>query len=96
VPSGPAQADSPIEIVFKPTPEYSAEARALRIEGDVVLDVEFRATSEIRVLGVARGLGHGLDEEAVRAALRIRFKPARSASGPIAIRTTVHILFRLS
>ena len=51
----------------------------------------------VRVLRVVRGLGHGLDEAAQRAALRIRFKPAQSSDGrPVDSRATVHITFRLS
>jgi len=86
----------PLEILSKPTPAYTDEARTLKLEGDVVLDVRFAASGEIQVLGVVRGLGHGLDESAKRAALGIRFKPAQSAGHPIDFRTTVHIVFRLA
>jgi TonB family protein len=88
--------DRPVEIVFKPTPEYSDEARSARIEGTVSLELEFTAAGDVRVLRVVRGLGHGLDEAAQRAALRIRFKPAQSDGGPVDSRATVHITFRLS
>jgi TonB family protein len=89
-------ADRPVEIVFKPTPEYTDEARSSRIEGTVSLELEFTAAGDVRVLRVVRGLGHGLDEAAQRAALRIRFKPAQSDAGPVDSRATVHISFRLS
>jgi TonB family protein len=89
--------DRPVEIVFKPTPEYTDEARSARIEGTVSLELEFTAAGEVRVLRIVRGLGHGLDEAAQRAALRIRFKPAQSSDGrPVDSRATVHITFRLS
>jgi TonB family protein len=88
--------DLPVEIVFKPTPEYTDEARNARIEGTVSLELEFAAAGDVRVLRVVRGLGHGLDEEAQRAALRIRFKPAQSDGRPVDSRATVHITFRLS
>ena len=88
--------DWPVEIVFKPTPEYTDEARSARIEGTVSLELEFAAAGDVRVLRVVRGLGHGLDEAAQRAALRIRFKPAQSDGQPVDSRATVHITFRLS
>jgi TonB family protein len=88
--------DRPVEIVFKPTPEYTDEARSARIEGTVSLELEFTAAGDVRVLRVVRGLGHGLDEAAQRAAVRIRFKPAQSDAGPVDSRATVHITFRLS
>jgi TonB family protein len=89
-------ADRPVEIVFKPTPEYTDDARSARIEGTVSLELEFTAAGDVRVLRVVRGLGHGLDEAAQRAALRIRFKPAQSDDRPVDSRATVHITFRLS
>ena len=88
--------DRPVEIVFKPTPEYTDDARSARIEGTVSLELEFTAAGDVRVLRVVRGLGHGLDEAAQRAALRIRFKPAQSDGRPVDSRATVHITFRLS
>jgi TonB family protein len=88
--------ETPLEILSKPTPEYTEEARKLKIEGDVVLDIEFCSTGEIRVKRVVRGLGHGLDEAATRAAQGMRFKPAQSNGRPVDFRTTVHILFRLA
>ena len=89
-------ADRPVEIVYKPTPEYTDEARSARVEGTVSLELEFTAGGDVRVLRVVRGLGHGLDEAAQRAAVRIRFKPAQSDDRPVDSRATVHITFRLS
>jgi len=95
-PEVPRAPDRPVEVVFKPSPDYTDEARALGIQGDVILDVEFSAAGEVRVLRVVRGLGHGLDEAAARAAARIRFTPARRAGRPVDVRTVVHIVFRLA
>jgi TonB family protein len=92
----PKPIDRPVEIVFKPTPEYTDEARSARIEGTVSIELEFTATGDVRVLRVVRGLGHGLDEAAERAALRIRFKPAQSDGRAVDSRATVYITFRLS
>jgi TonB family protein len=89
-------ATRPVEIVFKPTPDYTDLARSARIEGTVSLELEFTAAGDVRVLRVVRGLGHGLDEAAQRAALRIRFTPAQSDGRPVDSRATVHISFRLS
>jgi TonB family protein len=87
---------TPIEILSKPTPTYTDEARALKIEGEVLLEVEFTATGAIRVLRVVRGLGHGLDEAARHAVQGVRFKPAQRNGEPIDVRTTVNIVFRLA
>jgi len=92
----PERVETSVEIVVKPTPEYTDEARSNKVEGEVLLEVEFRASGEVRVLRVVRGLGHGLDESAARAAERIQFKPARSSKGPVDFRATVQIVFRLT
>jgi len=88
--------ESSIEILFKPKPRYTDEAEALGIQGTVVLEVEFTASNEVRVLRVIRKLGHGLDEAAVRAAEQIRFKPARRQGVAVDSRVTVQIEFHLT
>jgi len=87
---------TPVEITYKPEPEYTDEARSARIQGTVTLELEFSATGEIRVLRLMRGLGHGLDEAAERAARRIRFKPAQSDGRAVDSRAKVQITFQLS
>lgn len=86
----------PVEIIFKPKPAYTEEARGLKLEGDVLLEVTFTATGEVRVLGLVRRLGHGLDEAAIRAAEQIRFKPAQRRGKLVDFRSTVVIVFRLA
>jgi TonB family protein len=92
----PPRADRPVEVVYKPSPAYTDEARAQRVEGEVTLEVEFTAAGQVRVLRVVRGLGHGLDEMAQRAAEQIRFKPATSKGTPVDFRATLTIVFRLT
>ncbi|MBV9295633.1 MAG: energy transducer TonB, partial [Acidobacteriaceae bacterium] len=55
---------TPVEILFKPKPVYSDEARSLKLEGRVSLEVVFLANGSIRIVGVLHGLGHGLDQAA--------------------------------
>ncbi len=86
----------PAEILSKPTPTYTDEARAKRIEGEVLLEVVFEASGKLRVLKVVRGLGHGLDDSAVRAAEQIRFKPALKGGQPSDSTAVVHIIFQLA
>jgi len=84
------------EILDKPRPEYTAEGRSLGIEGDVVIDLVFLATWAIQVNRVVSGLGHGLDESAVRAAQQIRFQPAKRDGEPVDFPARVRIQFRLA
>src|SRR5262245_29131817 len=92
--AGPPQ--TAVEISFKPKPDYTEEARKLKLEGEVLLRVMFAAGGEVRVLDVERGLGHGLDANAVRAAQQIKFKPALKDGQPVDSTATVRILFQLA
>lgn len=88
--------DTPVNILGKPRPEYTAEGRNLKLEGDVVIDVVFLSNGTIQVNRVVSGLGHGLDEAAVRAAQQITFKPARREGQPVDFPARVRIEFRLA
>jgi len=86
----------PAEIISKPTPVYTEEARQKKIEGEVLLEVVLEATGRIHVVRVVHGLGHGLDDAAVRAAEQIRFKPAMRDGQPSDSTAVLHIIFQLA
>jgi len=85
-----------VDILDKPNPAYSTEGRILRIEGDVVLEVVFLASSQVQVIRVVSGLSHGLDETAIQAAKQIRFRPAKRDGRPVDFPARVRIAFRLA
>jgi len=95
-PTATAGAPSAVEILSKPRPAYTAEARRLQIQGEVLLEVLFRSTGELEVQRVVRGLGYGLDESAADAARQIRFRPARRDGAPVDATAVVHISFELA
>jgi TonB family protein len=92
--NGPA--DNAPTIIEKPKPEYTAEGRSLKIEGDVVVDMVFLANGTVQINRVVSGLGHGLDEAAVRSAQQIKFKPAKRAGESVDFPARVRIEFRLA
>jgi TonB family protein len=97
--SRPAEAAAktiPAEIVSKPVPIYTDEARSMKIQGEVLLEVVLEASGKLRILRVVRGLGHGLDDAAVRAAEQIRFKPALRDGQPADSTAVLHIIFQLA
>jgi TonB family protein len=85
----------PVRIFFKPQPRYPEEALRRGVQGDVLLDVEFRYSGAVEVLGVRRGLGHGLNESAIEAARKMRFAPARRDGRPVDTPATLRICFQL-
>jgi TonB family protein len=86
----------PVEIIYKPSPKYTDEARKLNLEGEVLLEVMFGANGELHVNRVVRGLGHGLDEAAVTAATKIKFKPAQHNGSAVDSTAIVHVMFQLA
>jgi TonB family protein len=91
-----AQSSTDLEIVSKPSPQYTNEARQLKIEGNVVLHVTFTAGGQVVVLSIVHGLGHGLDEEARRVAQQIRFHPASRNGQAVDSTTNITITFQLA
>jgi TonB family protein len=87
---------TPVEILIKPRPNYTEEGRKLKVEGEVRLEVLFTATGEVHVVRILQGLGHGLDEQAVRAAEQIKFKPAQREGKSVDSNATLHIIFQLA
>jgi len=87
---------TPVEILAKPKPAYTEEGRKLKIEGEVRLEVQFTASGEVHVIRILQGLGHGLDEQAVRAAEQIKFKPAQREGKAVDSSATLHIIFQLA
>jgi TonB family protein len=94
VDSGPPPTS--VEITYKPNPVYTDEARNLKLEGEVLLEVEFAANGQLHVTRVVKGLGHGLDEAAVAAANKMRFKPATRSGQAIDSAAIVHVVFQLA
>lgn len=91
-----APATTPVEILSKPKPVYTEEAKRLGLQGEVLVQVLFGANGQPQVLRVVRGLGHGLDEAAVNAANKIRYKPAQQNGRPVDSTAVVHVVFELA
>jgi TonB family protein len=89
-------AATPVEITYKPNPVYTDEARQLKLEGEVLLEMSFSAAGTLHVNRVVRGLGHGLDEAAIAAANKIRFKPAMRGGQPVDSTAIVHVVFQMA
>jgi periplasmic protein TonB len=90
-------ASSAPKVLFKPRPDYTAEATRLHIEGVVSVRIHVSSAGSVQVLGVTSDLGHGLGESAVRAVQGTRFQPAIDASGrPTDWDGVVNVAFQLA
>lgn len=88
--------ETTVQVISHPVPVYTAEAKQLKIQGDVVLEVRFSADGRCHVIRVIRGLGHGLDEQAIRVAEETHFKPATRDGKPVDTTTYYRIDFQLA
>lgn len=87
---------TPVVILYKPEPQYTAEGKQDKIQGEVVLQVIFKADGQVQVMRVLQGLGHGLDENAEIAARQIKFTPAKQDGQPVDFPANVRIDFELA
>jgi periplasmic protein TonB len=94
--ASPVQRTAP-KVIFKPKPDYTEEARQLRVEGVVTIHIRVLPSGAVEIVSVDRGLGHGLDESAKRAILATRFEPATDAAGhPVIWDGIVNVAFQLA
>lgn len=82
-------------LVNKVEPEYSEEARKAKYSGTVLLSIVVDANGMPRDIHVIRPLGLGLDEKAIEAVMKWRFRPGLKGGRPVATQAQVEVNFRL-
>ena len=63
-------------VTYKPEPSFTEKAREKNTFGVVRMRVVLKASGEVKVVHVLKRLPHGLTEQALEAAAKIRFQPA--------------------
>ena len=82
-------------IVYRVEPTYSEEARKAKYQGVVVLSAIVRKDGTIEILKVVRGLGLGLDENAIQALKQWRFRPGMKNGVPVDVALNIEVNFSL-
>jgi TonB family protein len=82
-------------LIYKTEPEYTEEARQAKYQGTVLLYVEIEPTGMATNIKVQRSLGLGLDQKAVEAVQKWRFKPGMKDGNPVTVQATIEVNFRL-
>jgi TonB family protein len=82
-------------LVYKIEPEYSEQARKAKYQGTVVLSIEVDEDGKPRAFHVVQGLGLGLDEKAIEAVSRWKFRPAYRDGRAVTAPATIEVNFRL-
>ena len=83
-------------LLNKVEPVYSEEAREAKVQGTAVLKVEVWPDGKAHNIRVVRGLGSGLDEEAVKAIEQWEFEPGIKGGEPVRVAATVEVNFRMN
>ncbi len=100
VPVAAPPAPEPAALTKRPSllhdvqPAYPPEAWEQDIEGDVVVVIAVDETGAVKECQLVSSPGHGLGSAAVAAAKQLRFSPAETAQGPVAVRVRYTFRFR--
>ncbi len=86
---------SPPTVLSKVEPEYSEEARKAKWQGTVILQVVVDEHGLPQQVHVTRSLGLGLDQKAVEAVAKWKFKPGMKDGKPVQVIATIEVNFRL-
>src|SRR6266404_4360615 len=66
----------PPQVSIHTAPEYTPRGYHDKVEGSVIVQAQFDVDGNFTVLKVVKGLGYGLDENALAALQQWRFSPA--------------------
>jgi TonB family protein len=82
-------------LLYKVEPEYSEEARKARYQGTVVIYVEVDPRGRVANYRIMRSLGLGLDEKAIEAIQKWKFRPGYKDGKPVTVSAIIEVNFRL-
>lgn len=86
---------SPPKAIFEPEAEFSDEARRAKYQGEVMVQLIVDAQGNPQNPRVIRPLGMGLDEKALEAVMKYKFKPAMKDGHAVPVYLTIAVNFRL-
>jgi TonB family protein len=95
---GPGSVDQMVIPLLTPKPAYTSQAMLRRIQGEVTLSCIVLATGEVGKCEITKSLdsnNFGLDDEAMKAAKKFKFKPAMRKGQPVAVRVNIVLDFNM-
>jgi len=75
--------------------KYTDEARQAGVKGKAIVKVEFASDGQLKHILVLQGLSHGLTQEAVRAARKMKFIPAMKDGQMVSVIANIEFVFSL-
>lgn len=93
--ASPQAISSMPRVIREVKPKYPEEAIRLGIEGSVVLLLEIDENGDVVSAKPLKSAGYGLDEEAIKAAYKLKFIPAMAGKVPISVKIKYTFTFLL-
>jgi len=100
-PGGGREADPSTKVdtlpraLNEPRPNYTEEARAHKVAGVVRARILIGSDGLVKQVRIVKGLPDGLNEEAIRAAMQMRFRPAMKGGAAVAFWMTLDVEFNI-
>jgi TonB family protein len=82
-------------VLLQVEPEYSEEARKAKYQGTVVLSLVVDEAGKAQNIKVVRSLGLGLDQKAIEAVEKWKFKPGMKDGKAVPVIASIEVNFRL-
>jgi periplasmic protein TonB len=82
-------------LIYRVDPEYSEEARKARFQGTVILETLVRKDGFVDLIHVVRSLGFGLDQNAIDAVKKWKFRPGMKNGAPVDVPMRIEVSFNL-
>ncbi len=89
------QVDAQPQVLSEVKAPYPDPARRASIEGTVVLSIVINEAGDVVAAKVLSGLGYGLDEAALNAIRKYRFRPATKGGEPVTTELKFSYTFQL-
>ena len=89
------ETDERVQILKKPLPRFSRDARRHLTRGYVILRAILAADETVKHIEIITGLPDGLSESAIAAARQIKFKPAIKDGKPVSVWIELEYQFRI-
>lgn len=82
-------------VLYRVDPQYTEEAKTAKIAGTEFVTVVIGTDGLAHDISITKGLGYGLDEQAIKALTQWHFQPGTLNGEPVAVRANIEINFRL-
>jgi protein TonB len=81
--------------IYKPEPAYTKEAKAAKLQGDVLLWIVVDVSGSVTDVKLRKGVDKGLDESAMQTVRTWKFKPAMKRGKAVPVKVVVAVSFKL-